>query len=105
MTMKKEMIQTRNRKMNKKMIMKHESLEEDWTNNEDWLKSYIFNRSFEGDVLDPSRLLEERKDDTKIEDSSVDDIEEELDDYTKLSGEDKMYENDMIEVDESNILN
>ena len=85
--------------------MKHESLEEDWTNNEDWLKSYNFNRSFEGDGLDPCSLSEERKDDTKIEDSSVDDIEEELDEYTKLSGEGKMYENDMIEVDESNILN
>ena len=44
MTMKKELIQTRNRKMNKKMIVKHEELEEDWTNNEDWLKSYTLTR-------------------------------------------------------------
>ena len=43
--MKKEMIQTRNRKMNKKMIMKHELMEEDWTNNDDWLKSYNLNRA------------------------------------------------------------
>merc|ERR1719357_1862704 len=43
--MKKEMIQTRHRKMNKKMIVKHEALEEDWTNNEDWLKSYTLTRT------------------------------------------------------------
>ena len=30
--------------MNKKMIVKHEELEEDWTNNEDWLKSYTLTR-------------------------------------------------------------
>ena len=44
-TMKKELIQTRNRKMNKKMIVKHEELEEDWTNNEDWLQSYTMPRN------------------------------------------------------------
>ena len=44
--MKKEMIQTRNRKMNKKMIMKNEIMpEEDWTNNDDWLKSYNLTRA------------------------------------------------------------
>ena len=44
--MKKEMIQTRNRKMNKKMIMKNEIIpEEDWTNNDDWLKSYNLTRA------------------------------------------------------------
>merc|ERR1719430_2710644 len=45
MTMKKELIQTRNRKMNKKMIVKHEDLEDDWTNNEEWLKSYTLTRT------------------------------------------------------------
>ena len=30
--------------MNKKMIVKHEELEEDWTNNEEWLKSYTVRR-------------------------------------------------------------
>jgi len=68
MTLKKELIQTRNRKMNKKMVMKHETLEEDWTTkerkkkrkiistqdfNEDWLKSYNFNRNVEGHTMDP----------------------------------------------------
>ena len=45
--MKKEMIQTRNRKMNKKMIMKHEVLEDDWTNNDEWLKSYNLSKVLE----------------------------------------------------------
>ena len=49
--MKKEMIQTRNRKMNKKMIMKHEIMEDDWTNNDDWLKSYTLNRAA-SDILE-----------------------------------------------------
>ena len=86
------------------MIIKHETLEEDWTNNEDWLKSYNFNRSLEVQAMDPSRLLAESKDEENIEDSSIDDIEEELDEYTKLSGVDKMYENDMIEIEENNVL-
>ena len=54
--------------------------------------------------MDPSRLLAESKDEENIEDSSIDDIEEELDEYTKLSGVDKMYENDMIEIEENNVL-
>ena len=45
--MKKEMIQTRNRKMNKKMIMKHEMIEDDWTNNDEWLKSYNLSKVLE----------------------------------------------------------
>ena len=54
--------------------------------------------------MDPSQLLAESKDEENIEDSSIDDIEEELDEYTKLSGVDKMYENDMIEIEENNVL-
>ena len=77
------------------MIMKHETLEEDWTNNEDWLKSYNFNRSFVG---------EERNKEDNFEDFSIDNIEEEIEEYTKLSEEDKMYENDMIEIEENNII-
>ena len=49
------MIQTRNRKMNKKMIMKHEVLEDDWTNNDDWLKSYNLNRALDNDKFEDSR--------------------------------------------------
>jgi len=100
-TMKKEMIQTRNRKMNKKMIIKHETLEEDWTNNDDWLKSYNYNRNTE---TDPDMLAIETKEVENVDDSSLDDLEEELDEYTRVSGDDKMHENDMIEIDENNIL-
>jgi len=92
-TMKKEMIQTRNRKMNKKMIIKHETLEEDWTNNDDWLKSYNYNRNTE---TDPDNLAIESKEAENVDDSSLDDLEEELDEYTQLSGDDKMQKMLMI---------
>jgi len=106
MTMKKEMIQTRNRKMNKKMIIKNETLEEDWTNNDDWLKSYNYNRNMDGEAMFPGHLpICDRMEGENIDDSPIDDLEEELDEYTQLSGEeDKMHENDMIEIDESNML-
>lgn len=102
--MKKEMIQTRNRKMNKKMIIKNETLEEDWTNNDDWLKSYNFNRSIEGEAMYSGQISSERKDEENNDDSSIDDLEEELDEYHEHSGEDKMHENDMIQIEENNLL-
>ena len=65
--MKKEMIQTRNRKMNKKMIMKNEIIpEEDWTNNDDWLKSYNLTRA---------TLLEQRERE-QLEERGEEDLEE-----------------------------
>ena len=68
-TMKKEMIQTRNRKMNKKMIMKHELVEDDWTNNDDWLKSYNLTKAAELE----KKEREENKEDV------IEDIEDEED--------------------------
>jgi len=103
-TMKKEMIQTRNRKMNKKMIIKNETLEEDWTNNDDWLKSYNYNRNNEADTIFAESFAMETKDGENVDASSLDDLEEELDEYTQLSGDDKMHENDMIEINENNII-
>ena len=75
--MKKEMIQTRNRKMNKKMILKNELSEEDWTNNDDWLKSYNL-----------SRAMEQLRQDTV---ETGDDLEEELDEYSSNSNDDRVY--------------
>ena len=82
MTMKKELIQTRNRKMNKKMIVKHEELEEDWTNNEDWLKSYNLSRAME--------QLRREKENTE----AGDELEEELDQYSSHSNDDRVYQGD-----------
>ena len=92
MTMKKELIQTRNRKMNKKMIVKNEILEEDWTNNEDWLKSYNIHRSMQEiecevqviDNDDPGREIEDRE-------TPIDDLEEDLE-YYKAREEDEITE-------------
>ena len=92
MTMKKELIQTRNRKMNKKMIVKNEIMEEDWTNNEDWLKSYNIHRSMQDndcevqviDGDDQEREMEERE-------TPVDDLEEDLE-YYKAREEDEITE-------------
>ena len=83
--MKKEMIQTRNRKMNKKMILKNELSEEDspdWTNNEDWLKSYNLSRAME--------QLRREKDNTE----AGDELEEELDQYSSHSNDDRVYQGD-----------
>ena len=69
--MKKEMIQTRNRKMNKKMIMKNEIIpEEDWTNNDDWLKSYNLTRATLLEQRDREHL-EERVEEDLEEDASI----------------------------------
>ena len=84
-TMKKEMIQTRNRKMNKKLILKNELSEEDspdWTNNEDWLKSYNLSRAME--------QLRQEKDNTE----AGDELEEELDQYSSHSNDDRVYQGD-----------
>jgi len=70
MTMKKELIQTRNRKMNKKMIVKHEELEEDWTNNEDWLKSYTLTRT--GSAREEDVEILEQDDNLMKSDNNVD---------------------------------
>ena len=86
MTMKKELIQTRNRKMNKKMIVKHEELEEDWTNNDDWLKSYNLSRAME--------QLRQDTTDTPDTAETVDDLEEELDQYSSHSSDDRVYQAD-----------
>ena len=81
--MKKEMIQTRNRKMNKKMILKNELSEEDspdWSNNEDWLKSYNLSRAME--------QLRQEKDNTE----AGDELEEELDQYSTNSNDERVYQ-------------
>ena len=81
--MKKEMIQTRNRKMNKKLILKNELSEEDspdWTNNEDWLKSYNLSRAME--------QLRQEKDNTE----AGEELEEELDQYSSHSNDDRVYQ-------------
>jgi len=96
--MKKEMIQTRNRKMNKKMIVKHEALEEAWTNNDDWLKSYTVNRNVEEKMLEPEVNSEERNTDEIIEDSSNEDLEDVLVGYTSFSDEERVCENDSFEM-------
>ena len=80
--MKKEMIQTRNRKMNKKMILKNELNEEDWTNNDDWLKSYNL-----------SRAMEQLRQNTESA-GTGDDLEEELDQYSSHSNDDRVYQGD-----------
>ena len=78
------MIQTRNRKMNKKMIMKHEALEDDWTNNDDWLKSYNLNRAAEiekqddggEDIVDVEDVDDEDVEVTQVNPTNPEDEEE-----------------------------
>jgi len=72
-TMKKEMIQTRNRKMNKKMIMKHEMIEDDWTNNDEWLKSYNLSK-----VLEFGKQEESIKEVPVVEDIAEDEVEDDV---------------------------
>ena len=72
--MKKEMIQTRNRKMNKKMIIKNDAAEDDWTNNDDWLKSYNLNRALDNDKFEDSR--DEGIVDNEANDNEVEEINE-----------------------------
>ena len=71
--MKKEMIQTRNRKMNKKMIMKHEMIEDDWTNNDEWLKSYNLSK-----VLEFGKQEESIKEVPVVEDIAEDEVEDDV---------------------------
>ena len=70
--------------MNKKMILKNELSEEDnpdWTNNEDWLKSYNLSRAME--------QLRRQKDT-----EAGDELEEELDQYSSHSNDDRVYRGD-----------
>ena len=84
--MKKELIQTRNRKMNKKMIVKHEELEEDWTNNEEWLKSYTVRR--EAVREEEVEILDQPNEDEEVvfEEEGEMVFEEEEDDGFLISG-------------------
>ena len=69
--------------MNKKMILKNELSEEDspdWSNNEDWLKSYNLSRAME--------QLRQEKDNTE----AGDELEEELDQYSSHSNDDRVYQ-------------
>ena len=64
--------------MNKKMILKNELSEEDspdWSNNEDWLKSYNLSRAME--------QLRQDKDNTE----AGEELEEELDHYSTNSND------------------
>lgn len=92
--MKKEMIQTRNRKMNKKMIMKNEIIpEEDWTNNDDWLKSYNLTRATlleqrergEEDLEEDASIGEMIAPFTHTEDRDMGDIKQDEDESGDLS--------------------
>ena len=92
--MKKEMIQTRNRKMNKKMIMKNEIIpEEDWTNNDDWLKSYNLTRATlleqrergEEDLEEDASIGEMIAPFTHTEDRDMGDIKQDEDDSGDIS--------------------
>ena len=92
--MKKEMIQTRNRKMNKKMIMKNEIIpEEDWTNNDDWLKSYNLTRATlleqrergEEDLEEDASIGEMIAPFTHTEERDMGDIKQDEDDSGDLS--------------------
>ena len=92
--MKKEMIQTRNRKMNKKMIMKNEIIpEEDWTNNDDWLKSYNLTRATlleqrergEEDLEEDASIGEMIAPFTHTEDREMGDIKQDEDESGDLS--------------------
>ena len=76
-----------NRKMNKKMILKNELSEEDspdWSNNEDWLKSYNLSRAMD-------QLRQEKE---NAETEAGDDLEEELDEYSSHSNDDRVYQGD-----------
>ena len=69
--------------MNKKMILKNELSEEDspdWSNNEDWLKSYNLSRAME--------QLRQDKDNTE----AGDELEEELDHYSTNSNDERVYQ-------------
>ena len=69
--------------MNKKMILKNELSEEDspdWSNNEDWLKSYNLSRAME--------QLRQEKDNTE----AGDELEEELDQYSTNSNDERVYQ-------------
>ena len=69
--------------MNKKMILKNELSEEDspdWSNNEDWLKSYNLSRAME--------QLRQEKDNTE----AGDELEEELDHYSTNSNDERVYQ-------------
>ena len=101
--------------MNKKMIVKNESLEEDWTNNEDWLKSYNFNRNNQdGEPIfnnnNPTDLARasSKEQQEAFEDSVIDDLEEDLDDFTQHSREDKSplapVDEDMIKIENNSDL-
>ena len=71
--------------MNKKMILKNELSEEDspdWTNNEDWLKSYNLSRAMD--------QLRQEKENAE----AGDDLEEELDQYSSHSNDDRVYQGD-----------
>ena len=71
--------------MNKKLILKNELSEEDspdWTNNEDWLKSYNLSRAME--------QLRREKENTE----AGDELEEELDQYSSHSNDDRVYQGD-----------
>ena len=68
--------------MNKKMILKNELSEEDspdWSNNEDWLKSYNLSRAME--------QLRQDKDNTE----AGEELEEELDHYSTNSNDERVY--------------
>ena len=96
--MKKEMIQTRNRKMNKKMIIKHETVEEDWTNN-DWLKSYNLMRANE---IQANESKEEEE--SAIENASIGETEEDIEDFEKSTEDENLHNSDMIEIEENDVL-
>ena len=69
--------------MNKKMILKNELSEEDspdWSNNEDWLKSYNLSRAME--------QLRQDKDNTE----AGEELEEELDQYSTNSNDERVYQ-------------
>ena len=69
--------------MNKKMILKNELSEEDspdWSNNEDWLKSYNLSRAME--------QLRQDKDNTE----AGEELEEELDHYSTNSNDERVYQ-------------
>jgi len=104
MTMKKEMIQTRNRKMNKKMIIKNETLEEDWTNNDDWLKSYNFNRSNDGEIMFQGQLSGDIKESENPDDSSIDELEEDIDEFEEVSTENKVLDDELTDTEKDGAI-
>ena len=102
--MKKEMIQTRNRKMNKKMIIKNETLEEDWTNNDDWLKSYNFNRSNDGEIMFQGQLSGDIKESENPDDSSIDELEEDIDEFEEVSTENKVLDDELTDTEKDGAI-